>query len=170
MTEPAPGNRPRRRRWPWVVTAVVALAGAAVFTLLTSPRSDTDFVGVADTLCDELRIERLSAVAGVPLTPSPESTSTTCLLVADRPQGQAWLSFRMATFNNVDTSSPYGWNADASGIEGLGWKAAGQWPDLSQARIISLFGNKSAAVTIDSANNDFGDAAMAVALLNEWLA
>lgn len=164
---PTPG---RRRRWPWVLGAALVLAGGAAFTLVTSPRSDTDFVGVADSLCDELRIERLSAVAGLTLVPEADrSDSSTCLLVGDRPEGQAFVGFRMATGNGVDTSSPYAWNADASGIEGVGWKAAGQWPDFSRARIISLLGNKSASVTIDSENSDFGDAPLAIALLNEWL-
>ena len=57
-------------------------------------------VGVADTLCDELCIERISQVAGIPLTASAESA-----------QG-----------------------------------------------------------SVTSQQTDFGDAALAVALLNEWLA
>lgn len=160
----------RRRRWPWVMGAVLVLAAGAAFTLFTSPRSDTDFVGIADTLCDELRIDRLSAVAGVTLVPqSDQSNSSTCMAYGERAEGQARIRFRMATGNNVDTSSPYAWNADASGIDGIGWKSAGQWPDFAQARIVSLLGNKSAAVTVDSEHNNYGDAALAVALLNEWL-
>ena len=82
---PTPG---RRRRWPWVLGAGLVLAGGAAFTLVTSPRSDTDFVGVADSLCDELRIERLSAVAGLTLVPEADrSDSSICLLVGDRPEG-----------------------------------------------------------------------------------
>lgn len=41
---------------------------------------------------------------------------------------------------------------------------------MSAAKIISLFGNSSAQVSITSQQTDFGDAALAVALLNEWLA
>lgn len=164
---PTPG---RRRRWPWVLGAAMVLAGAAGFALLTSPRSDTDFVGIADSLCDELRIDRLSAVAGVALVPQPDSSSSAnCLLAGELPEGQARIDFRMVTGNNVDSSSPYAWNADASGIDGTVWKAAGQWSDFSRARIISLLGNKSASVTVDSEQGTFGDAALAIALLNEWL-
>lgn len=160
----------RRRRWPWVMGVGLVLAGGVAFTFFTSPRSDTDFVGVADTLCDELRIDRLSAVAGVTLVPQmDQSDSSTCSTYGERAEGQARIRFHMATGNNVDTSAPYAWNADASGIDGIGWKSAGQWPDFSRARIVSLLGNKLASVTVDSENNNYGDAALAVALLNEWL-
>lgn len=37
------------------------------------------------------------------------------------------------------------------------------------AKIISLPGTMSASVTITSEQSNFGDAALAVALLNEWL-
>ena len=80
---PTPG---RRRHWPWVLGAGVVLAGGAAFSFRTSPRSDTDFVGVADTLGKELRIDRLSAVAGIPLAQSDDPIdSASCTLVGPVP-------------------------------------------------------------------------------------
>lgn len=154
----------RRRRWPWVVGAGVVLAGGAAFSFLTSPRSDTDFVGVADTLCKELRIDRLSAVAGVPLTQSADPPdSSSCTLVGPVPgdgavpDGQAFLRFAIGSL------------FDSAGIDGVGWKEVIDQDGFYSAKIISLPGNKSASVTITSAQSNFGDAALAVALLNEWL-
>lgn len=160
----------RRRRWPWVLGTGLVLAAGAAFTFLTSPRSDTDFVGIADTLCDELRIDRLSAVAGVPLVPQlDQSDSVTCMTHGEHPDGQVRIRFAMATGNNVTTSPLFGEEADASAIDGFGWKSAAELPGRSSARILSIAGNKSATVTVESANNHFGDAPMAIALLNEWL-
>lgn len=165
----------RRRRWPWVVGTAVLLAGAAAFTFLTSPRSDTDFVGVADTLCKELRIDRLSGVAGIPLTQSADEPvdAASCTLVGpvpgdDRlPDGQAFLRFSMATGDNVEFTG--GSLFDAGGIEGVGWKKVTDNGGFYSAQITSLAGNKKATVTITSAQSNFGNAALAVALLNEWL-
>lgn len=164
----------RRRRWPWVVGAGVVLAGGAAFTFLTSPRSDTDFVGVADTLCQELRIDRLSAVAGVPLTRSADpADSSSCTLVGPVPgdgavpDGQAFLRFSMATGDNVEFTG--GSLFDSGGIDGVGWKKVTDNAGFYAAQITSLAGNKKASVTITSAQSNFGDAALAVALLNEWL-
>lgn len=164
----------RRRRWPWVLGAGVVIAAGAAFSFLTGPRSDTDFVGVADTLCKELRIDRLSAVAGIPLTPSadpPDPSSWTLVgpVPGDGtvPDGQAILRFSMATGNNVNFrgGSLFG----GGGIEGIGWKEVNDWDGYLSAKIISLPGNKSAEVTISSSQVNFGDAEMAVAQLNEWL-
>jgi len=167
----APG---RRRRWPWVVGAGIVLIAGAAFTFLTSPRSDTDFVGVADTLCKELRIDRLSAVAGLTLTESADPPdSASCTLVGDVPgdgtvpDGQTFLRFAMATGNSVDQTG--GSLFDSDGIDGVGWKEVIDQDGFYSAKIISLPGNKSASVTITSEQSNFGDAAMAVALLNEWL-
>lgn len=164
----------RRRRWPWVVGAGFVLAGGAAFSFLTSPRSDTDFVGVADTLCKELRIDRLSAVAGVSLTQSADPPdSSSCTLVGPVPgdgrvpDGQAFLRFAMATGNTVDQTG--GSLFDSGGIDGVGWKEVIDQDGFYSAKIISLPGNKSASVTITSEQSNFGDATLAVALLNEWL-
>lgn len=167
----APG---RRRRWPWVVGAGIVLVAGAAFTFLTSPRSDTDFVGVADTLCKELRIDRLSALAGLELTQSADPPDpASCTLVGDVPgngpvpDGQTFVRFAMATGNNVDQTG--GSLFDSGGIEGVGWKEVTDRDGYYSAKIISLPGNKSASVTITSSQQNFGDPAMAVALLNEWL-
>ncbi len=164
----------RHRRWPWLLGAGVVLVGGAAFSFLTAPRSDTDFVGVADTLCRELRIDRLSAVAGIALTPSSDPPdSASCTLVgpvpADGtvPEGQAVLRFAMATGDNVNFTGGSLWGA--GGIDGIGWKEVVDWDGRYTAKIISLPGNKSAEVTISSSQSNFGDVAMAVALLNEWL-
>lgn len=160
----------RRRRWPWVLGTAVALAGGAAFAFFTSPRSDTDFIGVADTLCDELRIDRLSAVAGVTLVPQlDQSDSSTCMTYGERAEGQARVRFAMTTGNNVEAGPLFGESTDASAIEGFGRKSAAETPQRSSARILSLLGNKAATVTIESASNEYGDAALAIALLNEWL-
>ena len=76
----------------------------------------------------------------------------------------------MATNHNVEFPSIWAWNGDTSGMDDIGWKCAGQLQGMSAAKIISLFGNSSAQVSIASQQTDFGDAALAVALLNEWLA
>jgi hypothetical protein len=165
----------RRRRWPWVLGAGVVIAAGAAFSFLTSPRSDTDFVGVADTLCKELRIDRLSAVADIPLTQSADHPidSASCTLVGPvpaegrMPEGQAILRFSIATGNTVNFTG--GSLFGAGGIEGIGWKEVTDLDGFSSAKIISLPGNKSAEVTITSSQANFGDAAMAVALLNQWL-
>jgi len=168
---PTPG---RRRHWPWVLGAGVVLAGGAAFSFRTSPRSDTDFVGVADTLGKELRIDRLSAVAGIPLAQSDDPIdSASCTLVGPVPgdgtvpDGQAFVRFAMATGNSVNFTG--GSLFGAGGIEGIGWKEATAGDGYYTAKIISLPGNKSAEVAISSSQANFGDAAMASALLNEWL-
>lgn len=164
----------RRRRWPWLVGAGVVLAGGAALSFLTGPRSDTDFIGVADTLCKELRVDRLSAVAGIPLTPSTDPPDpATCTLVGPVPgdgtvpDGKAVLRFAMATGNNVNFTG--GSLFGAGGIEGIGWTEVTDWDGYYSAKIISLPGSKSAEVTITSSQQNFGDAGMSVALLNEWL-
>jgi len=172
--EPECPPRPARRRWPWVVGAGIVLTGGAAFTFLTSPRSETDFVGVADTLRKELPIDRLSAVAGLPLTQSPDPPdSASCTLVGavpgdgTVPDWQTSLRFAMATWNNVDHTG--GSLFDSGGIEGVGWKEVTDRDGYYSAKIISLPGNKSASVTITSSQQNFGAAALAVALLDEWL-
>jgi hypothetical protein len=164
---------PRRHwgRWTLVLLAAGAVLVAGAVNFLLAPRSDTDFVGVATTLCDELRPDRLSTVVGFPLTVSPAipGASMHCTLEGPTPTGTAWIRFSMATNQNVEFPSIWAWNSDTSGMDGIGWKYAGEFGGTSGARIVSAFGNSSATVSITSQQSDFGNAALAVALLNEWL-